>query len=241
MHLLPIKILPVELLDLIFYYTDDYRMVLPFQHIISSATTKYLLRHQKFKTHIIKDNLMLFQIMLKFRNYIGFHQHYNLSERFIRAFQYRVKWSYISKGSILSESFIREFKDRIHWHYVSQYQILSESFIIEFADKLNWLDIYKYQLHLSEEFTSLFITHCVIRDAKSTIDKSLHLLPKDERILRINQFKKHNKNITTKNIRNELINMKKFIKGNSKFKLLEKWDNNHAELVVLRIFSEIVI
>ena len=35
-----------------------------------------------------------------------------------------------------SESFIREFQNKVDWGYVSRFQILSESFIEEFKDKV---------------------------------------------------------------------------------------------------------
>ena len=50
----------------------------------------------------------------------------HLSEDFIREFQDRVDWVYISNSQHLSEDFIREFKDRLYmsgiadsWHYKS--------------------------------------------------------------------------------------------------------------------------
>ena len=36
----------------------------------------------------------------------------------------------------LSEDFIREFQDKVWWNYISEFQKLSEDFIREFKEKL---------------------------------------------------------------------------------------------------------
>ena len=55
--------------------------------------------------------------------------YYKLSENFIRKFQDKVEWHFISEYQNLSESFIREFKDKVYWIKISVHQKLSESFI----------------------------------------------------------------------------------------------------------------
>jgi len=60
-----------------------------------------------------------------------------LSEFFIREFQDKVDWYYISCHQTLSEPFIREFQNKAYWYYISRYQTLSESFKKEFAYRLN--------------------------------------------------------------------------------------------------------
>ena len=54
-------------------------------------------------------------------------------------------------NNILTEDFIREFQDKVDWEYISIYQNLSEDFIKEFQNKVNWRIISKYQ-KLSEDF-----------------------------------------------------------------------------------------
>ena len=59
-----------------------------------------------------------------------------LSEDFIREFQDRVNWSWISYQQILSEDFIREFQDKVDWNEISYKQKMSKNFIVEFVDKI---------------------------------------------------------------------------------------------------------
>jgi len=86
-------------------------------------------------------------------NYISKYQ--KLSESFIIEFQDKVNWVYISPNQKLSEEFIREFQDKVNWSYISKYQKLSESFIKEFKDYVDWYDISTYQ-KLSESFIKEF-------------------------------------------------------------------------------------
>jgi hypothetical protein len=38
----------------------------------------------------------------------------------------------------LSEDFIREFQNRVAWIWISAHQRLSETFIEDFQDQINW-------------------------------------------------------------------------------------------------------
>ena len=78
-----------------------------------------------------------------------------LSEDFIREFQGKVNWNWISEYQILSEDFIRKFKDKINWSNISVFQRLSEEFIKKFKYKVDWGYISKYQ-KLSENFRKEF-------------------------------------------------------------------------------------
>ena len=62
-----------------------------------------------------------------------------LSEEFIKKFQDKVNWQYISLKQNLSEEFIREFQDKVSWFEISIDQKLSEEFIREFQDKDDWI------------------------------------------------------------------------------------------------------
>jgi hypothetical protein len=44
-----------------------------------------------------------------------------LSEKFIREFQDKVDWEFISRYQKLSEDFIREFKVKVEWNFISRY------------------------------------------------------------------------------------------------------------------------
>ena len=86
---------------------------------------------------------------------LEFYKKNKLSKDFIREFQNKVNWCYISYYQILSEDLIREFKDKVDWIFISIYQKLSEDFIREFKDKVSWRNISKYQ-KLSEDFKKEF-------------------------------------------------------------------------------------
>jgi cytoskeletal protein RodZ len=66
---------------------------------------------------------------------------YVLSESFIRQYQDKVYWDYVSCFQKLSEDFIREFKDKVNWKSISEDQKLSEDFVIEFQDKIYFLQL----------------------------------------------------------------------------------------------------
>jgi len=55
-----------------------------------------------------------------------------------------------AKSHSLSEDFIREFQDKLDWIYISAYQKLSKDFILEFKNKVNWNYIEEYQ-NITEE------------------------------------------------------------------------------------------
>jgi len=74
-----------------------------------------------------------------------------LSDDFIRKFQDKVDWDFISGSVPLTENFIEEFQDKINWDSVSKSQNLSEDFIRQCQDKLDWKWLSRYQV-LSEDF-----------------------------------------------------------------------------------------
>ncbi len=88
-------------------------------------------------------------------NNYKFYQNNQLSEDFIREFQDKVNWEYISWRQKLLEDFIKEFKNKVNWDLISQYQILSEDFIKKFQNKVNWIKISIHQ-KLSEDFIKEF-------------------------------------------------------------------------------------
>ena len=51
----------------------------------------------------------------------------------------------ISRKYNLSVNFIKEYQDKVDWYYISAHQKLSENFIREFQNKVNRYCIYKYQ------------------------------------------------------------------------------------------------
>ena len=77
------------------------------------------------------------------------------NENFIREFQEKVDWGWISTYQKLSEYFIKEFQDKVDWDWISGYQKLSENFIREFQEKVDWVWISQCQ-KLSEEFIREF-------------------------------------------------------------------------------------
>ena len=65
-----------------------------------------------------------------------------------------IDWNVISRKP-LSENFIREFQNKIDWCYITAYQKLSEDFIREFRYLVYWSEILKSQT-LSENFKEEF-------------------------------------------------------------------------------------
>ena len=85
-------------------------------------------------------------------SYIDWFVYYDyiLSEDFIREFQDKVYWSWVSFEQKLSEDFIIEFKDKVDWLGISFYQKLSKEFIAEFSDKIDFYEILD-NVNISEE------------------------------------------------------------------------------------------
>ena len=65
-----------------------------------------------------------------------------------------IKWSYLSMNN-LSENFIRDFEDKLYWFFISKYQKLSKQFIVEFSDKIN-----SYGLSLNDNFSDELKEFC---------------------------------------------------------------------------------
>ena len=59
-------------------------------------------------------------------------RYHDLSESFIREFQDKIEWEWVSIYQTLSEDIIREFKDKVYWGYILTEQKLSTEFIDEF-------------------------------------------------------------------------------------------------------------
>ena len=79
-------------------------------------------------------------------NDIEFYQDNKLSDDFIREFQDKVDWNFISKYQKLSENFIREFQDKVDWYYIAMNQKLSKKFIREFQINTKILfEYYRYR------------------------------------------------------------------------------------------------
>jgi hypothetical protein len=65
----------------------------------------------------------------------------SLSENFIKTFQGKVIWTYISGRLPLKEKFIREFQDQIDWEATSKHGNLSDNFIRQCRLKSIWKSI----------------------------------------------------------------------------------------------------
>ena len=68
---------------------------------------------------------------------LGFKISCTSQEEFVREFQDRINWFWISSSQKLSEDFIREFQNKVNWIVISRNQRLSEKFIKEFSHKLD--------------------------------------------------------------------------------------------------------
>jgi len=68
-----------------------------------------------------------------------------LSEDFIREFQDKLDWWWISNSQVMSENLMRSLQDKINWEESSIYQKFSENFMREFKDKIDWWQVSYYQ------------------------------------------------------------------------------------------------
>ena len=116
-------ILPDEILDIIFKYVNNIKLIVSFRNILSNNTIKYILDNniENITNEVSSNNIPLFKIILDIN--------------------YLVNWDNISRYQIISEDFIREFANKVNWYEISKYQIsynqtLSEDFIREFANKV---------------------------------------------------------------------------------------------------------
>jgi len=57
---------------------------------------------------------------------------------FVKVFQDKLDWDWITCEEVLDEEFIREFQDKVYWNNISYYQNISTKFANEFKDKINW-------------------------------------------------------------------------------------------------------
>ena len=56
-------------------------------------------------------------------------------------------WIEISKHKYLSEDFIRKYNNKLYWGWITMIQNLSDDFIIEFQDKISWNEISEERLN----------------------------------------------------------------------------------------------
>jgi hypothetical protein len=84
---------------------------------------------------------------------------YPLSEDFIREFQHKIWWKYVSYNSSLSENLIRDFQNEVAWKWISFRQNLSKEFIAEFYNKLDFTALYQNDLISDDvkEFCRMFV------------------------------------------------------------------------------------
>ena len=68
----------------------------------------------------------------------NFYKENVLSADFIREFQDKINWCYVSKSFWLTENILNEFKDKIDWFYVAQnWNVFTEDFLIKFEKYLS--------------------------------------------------------------------------------------------------------
>lgn len=93
----------------------------------------------------------------------NFYNENILSIEFLKQFQDKINWFYMSKVGWLNELILDEFKDKIDWWHVSQiYNIFTEEFLIKFkmylSKQILKLRCYGFEpnlfAHISKEFLS---------------------------------------------------------------------------------------
>jgi hypothetical protein len=88
----------------------------------------------------------------------GWSDYKCLSTDFVRFFQEKLDWDYISAfhfPSVPLRDFFIEFKYKLNWNNVCIIKKLSEDIIREFQNDVNWERISQYQ-NMSEEFIKEF-------------------------------------------------------------------------------------
>ena len=89
--------------------------------------------------NLVQKNLQIIEQRL---SNFGFHTWRAISQLllfddFIRKFQDKDDWDFISGSVPLAENFIEDFQDKINWDSVSRSQSLSEYFLRQYQDKLD--------------------------------------------------------------------------------------------------------
>ena len=84
---------------------------------------------------------------------------YSLSEEFIREFQHKIWWKYVSYNSSLSENLIRDFQNEVAWKWISFRQKISKEFIVEFSNKIDFTALLQNNLIDDDikDFCKMFI------------------------------------------------------------------------------------
>lgn len=162
--------LPVEIIDLIFKYTD-HTMVLWFCKYMSNSTMKHLLQNLMFKDQIKKNNIITLRYMFKFRNYKILQSQFKSSIIIANTFPSDIDWAYLNKQR-LSEDFIVEFQLKLDWKKLSRYSRLSEAFVLAFKDKVDWINICKYQ-HSIDRIEYTIIIENITKHGHTAMVKNL--------------------------------------------------------------------
>lgn len=140
-------LLPYEILNIIFYYTDNAKLVLSFKMHMSYRTIKHLLRNVNNNILIQKNMLQLFTLQLRYKkfNWHTISSITNLPSTFILKFATQLNWGLLNRYQTLHASVIRKHIDKIDWHNISSNKILCIAFIREFHKYLIWDIVCYYQ------------------------------------------------------------------------------------------------
>lgn len=164
--------LPLEIIDYIFLYLNDYKMVLPFGQFMTLSTIQYLMKDVSFAEQKRKNNIRTLKNMFIFRDYYIKYDTYTIE--FIRAFPDRVNWLSISKRP-LSKEFIDEFSTYLKWFDVIIYSKLSENTITKYKSILvnYWIILCKKQI-----LSDVFYDELIISGLKNTQTHIINIIDK---------------------------------------------------------------
>ena len=121
-------LLPIEILNNIFAYSNNANIIVPFRNILSNNTIRHILdKDYMLKYTPTKNNILLFKIMV--------------------SIDYPINWDWLSCRKNLSEDFIREFYDKIYWCWVDFPNLSTE-----IQDIFRYGDLVKGRISLGKSF-----------------------------------------------------------------------------------------
>lgn len=232
--------LPIELLDLVLCYLDDYKMVLVFKKYISTETIRYLLRNVSINLMTMKDNIQTIKNMLLFKEHTEMFIHFpTMSENLMRNFPDKIHWRFISKMNVLTENFIEEFAHLVDWKYISQYQVLSLDFIKKNINKLDKLLICQFQ-DMPFNFKKKIYANIVKLMIESELQNIYNRLNKSQLV----QFKKETKIRTRFTNNKKKFNKLKALHLKMAINLPDGYfvprSNSYTKLIVLEVLSTFI-
>lgn len=151
----------IELINKIFVFADQPRLVLPFQNIMYIETTRHLLRHATLAGQIKHSNVGIVKLMANlYTNYNWKHiSKMCRSDKIINAIPDKFHWNLLFKYNAHSERLIIKYLDRIPNNGIYYIEGLSNDFIASISQKIRWSVIGGSRYQLDSTFITRFEIH----------------------------------------------------------------------------------